>query len=172
MPRTHEDALTKMWLPAMRSMRPAGQVMQEKAVRRAITDDGYIEPDAILPGSTVIVDFDSASNTDSSSDTVNFTDYMTTTIHLPEGVWTLKTMGGLTGSLSGASNMNSQILLNSNASANYQIPLAIGEMASVFPRHFLAEVSGDVLLQLMFRPSAGTLTIEAGYWLFRAERTG
>jgi hypothetical protein len=28
------------------------------------------------------------------------------------------------------------------------------------------------VFQLMFRPSAGTLTIEAGYWLYRAERIG
>jgi hypothetical protein len=79
-------------------------------------------------------------------------------------------MGGLTGSLSGASNMNSQITLNSSASGNFQIPLGAGEMASVFPRWYLTEVSGDVIFQLMFRPSAGTLTIEAGYWLYRAER--
>jgi hypothetical protein len=170
MPYTHEDALTKMWLPAARAMRPADQVMQNKAVRRAVTDDGYIDPAAILRGSTVIVDFDSASHTDSSSDTVNYADYLTTTIHLPDGVWTLKTMGGLTGSLSGASNMNSQITLNSSASGNFQIPLGAGEMASVFPRWYLTEVSGDVIFQLMFRPSAGTLTIEAGYWLYRAER--
>jgi hypothetical protein len=167
---SQNDALTKMWLPAMRSMRPAGQVMQEKAVRRAITDDGYIDPIAILPGSTVIVDFASASTTDSSSDTVNYADYLSTTIHLPDGVWSLKAMGGLTGSLNGATTMNTQLTLNSGDGGNYQIPLASGEMATVFPRHVLDEVQGDVLLQVMFRPTAGTLTIEAGYWFYRAER--
>jgi hypothetical protein len=167
---THEDALTKLWLPAVRAMRPAEQVMQSKAVRRAVTDDGYIDPTAILPGSTVMVDFDSASTTASSSDTVNYTAYLTTTIHLPEGTWALKARGALTGSLSGSSSMNSQVWLNSSASGNYQIPLAAGEMGTVFPRWYLAEVSGDVLLQVMFRPTAGTLTIEAGEWLYRAER--
>jgi hypothetical protein len=66
--------------------------------------------------------------------------------------------------------MNSVVMLNSSSSSNFQIPLGAGEMASVFPRWYLTEVSGDVILQIMFRPSAGTLTIEAGEWLYRAER--
>jgi hypothetical protein len=167
---THEDVLTKLWLPAARAMRPAEQVMQSKAVRRAVTDDGYIDPIAILPGSTVDVRFGSASTTASSSDTVNYTAYLTHTVHLQEGVWRLLTEGALCGRLSGASTFNSQISLNGNAGSNYQIPLAAGDMGVTFPFHELTEVSGDVLLEVMFRPTAGTLTIESGRWLYRAER--
>lgn len=167
---TNEDALTKQWLPVARALRPAEQVMQQRAVSRAVTRDGYIDPIAILPASTVIVDFDSASHTANSPDTVNYVAYLSTTIRLPDGVWTLKARGALTGWLSGASNFNSQIALNSSTSSNFQIPLAAGDMATVFPSLRLSEVQGEVLLQVMYRPSAGTLTIEAGEWLYRAER--
>lgn len=169
-----EDRLARLWAPAVRAIRPTEQVLLQKAVRRAVSDDGYIEERAIAPGSVgVLVDFSSASHTASSSDIVNYTAYLATVIHLPEGVWRMKARGALTGALSGASNMNSQIMLNSSASGNFQIPISAGDrLATVFPSWSLDAVQGEVTLQLMFRPSAGTLTIEAGEWLYRAERIG
>lgn len=164
------ERLTDLWLPAVRAMRPEDQLLQDKAGRRAVTPDGYIDPIALLPGGTTLEDFDAASNTLPSSDTVNYLAYMTTMIHLLEGVWRVKARCALTGWLSGSSNFNLQLWLNSQASANFQIPVAANDMATNFARFQIDEVSGDVQLATMFRPSAGTLTIEAGEWSYRAER--
>ena len=167
---THEDALTKQWLPAVRAMRPAGQVLQGKAVARAITEDGYVDPIALLPGGANLDGHESASTTLSSSDTVTPVAYMTTVIHLTEGVWYLHASGGVTGRLSGSSNLNAYIDLNGQRSSNYQVPLAAGDTGVAWPEMILTEVSGDVQLDLLIRPSAGTLTIEAGFWDYKARR--
>ena len=169
---TQEDRVLEKLMPAIRASRPASEFLQRRAVARAITRDGYLDPIAVLPGSTVVVDFDSSSTTASSSDTANYTAYLSTVIHLAEGVWRFKARGALTGWLSGTSSMNTQVTLNSTVSGNFQIPLTAGDMGTVFPRLSLDEAEGDVTLQVMYRPSAGTLTIEAGEWLYRAERIG
>lgn len=170
MPFTHEDALAKQWAPAVRAMRPASQIMQAKAVARAITDDGRVDDAALLASITYDADYDTSSATASSSDTVNPEVYMSEVIHLTEGVWALKAMGGLTGRLSGSSNMNTYIQLNGTQSSNFQVPLAAGDTGVAWPKLALAAVSGDVTLQLLFRPSAGTLTIEAGFWQYKIRR--
>lgn len=166
-----EDRVLEKLMPAIRATRPTSQLLQQKAVRRAVTNDGYINPPALLPGSTIIVDFNAASHTASSADTVNYVEYLSVNITLPSGVWYIKARGALTGALSGASNLNSQIWLNGDGGSNFQIPIAAGnQLATVFPFNTLTEVSGEVFLQVMYRPSAGTATIEAGEWLYRAER--
>lgn len=167
---THEDALTKMWLPAARAMRPAAQILQGKAAARAITQDGYIDPIAMLPGAVDLSNHGSASTTLSSSDTVTPVVYMTTVIHLTEGTWYLHAWGGLSGRLSGSSNLNGYIDLNGQRSDNFQVPLAAGDTGVSWPEMTLAEVNGDVQLDLLVRPSAGTVTVEAGYWDYKARR--
>ena len=98
---------------------------------------------------------------------------MTTVIHLPVNqTYYLKAWGGLTGSLDGNSNMNGYIALNGDLGSNHQVPLTANNTGVVWPKHELAAVSGDVVLELLFRPSAGTLTIEAGYWNWKARRVG
>jgi hypothetical protein len=168
---TGEDRVLEKLMPAIRASRPRTQLLLNKATGRAVTDDGYINPAAILPGSSVQVDFGAASNTASSSDTVNPAEYLGTTFTLFEGVWRLKARVAVTGSLSGSSNLNAYCVLNGEASTNFQIPIAAAnQLATVFAYLSLDEVQGEVTLQGMFRPSAGTATIEAGEWLYRAER--
>lgn len=167
-----EEALVTMWLPAIRTLRPASQLALNKAAAHALTPDGYVDPDALLPGSTARMEFDAASTTASSSDIANYTTYISTVTHLPSGLWVYKARGALCGRLSGSSNMNTIVRLNGQDSANFQIPLAAGDMGVAFPRLQLDAVSGDVTLEVMFRPSAGTLTIESGEWLYYAERIG
>lgn len=167
---SHEDALTKVWLPAARSIMPADRILQSKAAARAITQDGYIDPIALLPGGADLTGHDAASTTLSSSDTVTPVAYMTTVIHLTEGTWYLQAWGGLTGRLSGSSNMNGYIDLNGQRSDNYQVPLGAGDTGVVWPQMVVTEASGDVQLDLLVRPSAGTVTVEAGYWDYKARR--
>lgn len=168
---TGNNELVRILQPLGPAIRPARTVLQQKAVARAVTEDGYINPPALLPGSSVQVDFDCASHTASSSDTVTPAEYLSTTFTLFEGLWRLKARVALTGSLSTATNLNAYCYLNGEASDNFQIPIAAADrLATVFARFALDAVEGEVTLQAMFRPSAGTATIEAGEWLYRAER--
>jgi len=77
---TGENELVRILLPIAETIRPTGQLMQAKAAARALTQDGYIDPGAILPGSGTLVDFDASSVTMASSDTVNPVKYIGTTI--------------------------------------------------------------------------------------------
>ena len=167
---TGENRLTDLWLPAMEALRPRDALLQAKAVARAITDDGYVDPDALLPGSSLLIDFDSSSATASSSDTADPATYITHTFTLPAAVWQVKAMAGITGRLSGSSNLNTYIDLNSQRSSNHQVPLVAGDTGVAWPRMELSEVSGVVRLDLLYRPSAGTATVEAGYWNYVARR--
>lgn len=168
---TGENELVRILLPIAETIRPTGQLMQAKAAARALTQDGYIDPGAILPGSGTLVDFNASSVTMASSDTVNPVKYIGTTITLPDGVWRVKARGQLTGWLSTSSNMNVYVKLNSTLSTNFQIPmLAVNNTSTAVARLQLDEVEGELELGVWFRPSAGTLTIEAGDWLYRAER--
>lgn len=169
---THEDRMLAALMPAIRASRPTSQLLQNQAVGRAVTRDGYVDPIALLPGGSVQVDFGSASHTASSSDAVTPAEYLSTTFTLSaEGAWRLKARVALTGSLSTATNLNGYCYLNGEASANFQIPIAAADrLATVFAYYQLDDVSGEVTLQAMFRPSAGTASIEAGEWLYRAER--
>lgn len=170
---TSEDRLKEALLPMVRAINPARQLRRDRAVARAISDDGYVQERALLATSPrVLIDFDAVSHTASSSDTVAYAEYASTVIVLPGGVWRLKARGELSGRLSGSSNLNSQLWLNGDAGGNRQIPLAAGDMATVWPNHELAEAQGEVLLQVLYRPSGGSATIEAGGWMYRAERIG
>ena len=62
--------------------------------------------------------------------------------------------------------------LDGNLSDNYQVPLAANDTGVAWPMHGIDAAQGEIQLDLMFRPSAGTATIEAGYWRYRAERIG
>ena len=72
--------------------------------------------------------------------------------------------------MSGSSNLNGYIDLNGQRSDNFQVPLAAGDTGVSWPEMTLAEVNGDVQLDLLVRPSAGTVTVEAGYWDYKARR--
>ncbi len=167
---TSEDQLKEMMLRVARVARPASEIRRERALRRAVSDDGYIKARAILPSLAYADDFDCSSVTASSSDTVTPAVYMTVTFPLSTGVWRVKAMGGLTGRLSGASTMNAYITLNGQESSNFQVPLAALDTGGVWPVMTLDAAQDDVQLDLLYRPSAGTLTIEAGYWRYKAER--
>lgn len=169
---THEDRLVDLLLPAVRSTWTERSLRRNRAVDLAISADGYIEARALLPASTVREEFDCSSATASSSNTVDPVAYMTTVIVLGAGVWRLRAMGGLTGRLSSASTLNTFIRLDGNLSDNYQVPLAANDTGVAWPMHGIDAAQGEIQLDLMFRPSAGTATIEAGYWRYRAERIG
>lgn len=172
MSRTGADRLTGLWLPAVETMRPRDQIMQSKALARAMTQDGYIDPDAILPSGGAFVDFDAASHTASTASTSTWSTYLGAVLHLPDDtVWRLKVRFALTGWCSSNSNLNMRLLVDGTISDNFQVPLkASNALATSFGVLALPSVQGDVSLAVQFRASAGTLTIEAGEWFARAER--
>lgn len=171
-PLTHDDELVRSLLPAVRATRPADSLRRNRAVDQAISPDGYIKARAILTVTNDCFGGGGSSVTDTNSSTVNQKSYLTKVFTLPDGVWDLYIWGGITGTLSTNSNLNSYLLANGTLSDNFQIPLTSTQIGTIFPEMWLYGVVGgsELEIALQFRPSAGTATVEAGHFKFRGER--
>ena len=170
---THEDRNAMLLLPAVRATRPAASIRRNRAVDQAVSPDGYITDRALLVATNLLLGDDASAATLANASTSVYVAYMTTSIVLPTGTWRVSAKGAVTGSLSGASNLNCQLVLNGMASPNSQLPIAAAnQLGTVFTRYSLDNVPGgqEVSLVLQFRPSAGTATVQCGYYDYRAER--
>lgn len=172
---TREDALVSKLLPAVRATRPASDFRRAMAVRHAVTDDGHINADALLLDGNLLIGDDVSSATMANTSSSTYMVYIETSFTLPDGIWRVALRGAVTASLSTASNLNSQAVINGQASTNNQIPIAAAnQLATVFTRYQLDNVAGGetLTLQIQFRPSAGTATAESGFYSYVIQRTG
>jgi hypothetical protein len=167
-----EDRMKDAVMPMVRALMPAREIRRQRAMRRAISDDGYVKARALLPLTTTGEDGVSASHTDTNSSITDPKSYLSGTLVLSDGIWRLKFKAGITGRLNTTSNLNATLLVNLTESNNFQIPLASGDMASVWPRLTIENVpgGGEIPWALQFRPSAGVATVEAGFVDWRVER--
>ncbi len=167
-----EDRMAHLLLPAVRSTRPRRVMQQVVDVENAIQPGGYIKDRALLPITNTFADGEVSSITDSNASAVTFRTYLGGTLVVPDGTWRLKFKSGLCGRLSTTSNLNTQLLVSLTASGNFQIPLASGDLGTVWQRLTLDQVPGgsEIEWAVQYRPSAGTATIESGFVDWHGER--
>lgn len=172
-PLTSEDRNAMLLLPAIRAIRPARSIRRNRAVDQAISPDGYIKSRAILPATNRIDGDDATGTTDSSSSTGTPKTYLSTTFSLPDGTWRVVLKVQVTGSLSGSSTLN--VLARLNGTAGNNVPVAIAaanQLATGRARVQLDNVGGgsDLFAEVLYRPSAGTATVQCGSYEWYAER--
>lgn len=172
---TREDALVARLMPAVRATRPVSDFRRASAIEHALTDDGFLRPTALQLLGVVVFGDDVSSATMANSSTTDYMVYVETQFALPgDGLWTVALRGAVTASLSTATNLNAQAVVNGEASDNHQIPIAAADrLATVFTRKQLNGIPGGelVTVQIQFRPSSGTATAESGFYDYRAIRT-
>lgn len=159
--RSNYDMLTTLLLPLAREMEPGDALALNDAARRALTRDGFVEPDAIPVMTSFITDgvFDDATNTNASTSVWKKSETLTL---LPgEGTWAVKALAQFRCS-------------HSADPGNVDFRLVIGGIAqSPQPTPRPAPASVAVPFQTLFKRTGVPGSQSIDVWLeFRASTVG
>lgn len=158
MPITGHDRLVDEVIPIAKAFLAPEMLRQRRALRHAISDDGYIEPEALLILGNLLVSLTLDDTQYNSTSTSAYTDMAAHTITLPDGVWTLYVLALSRGGHSAGTNIDFRLSVQNDA---YNEITRSAPTASAAPFYTIAVVSSvpgeqEIAIAAQFKCDSGS----------------